>query len=214
MKPAGKSAPQPKADQWEEIFKRDGHIFAEPAQIVMDFAVLLQKRGCKTVLDLGCGTGRHAVYLARQRFSLIGLDNSPTGLRMARQWLDEEKLSTSLLLADSRFALPFRDKVFDAILSTQVIHHALLETVHGTAREITRILKKGGLMLITIPASKDRARHSEIEPNTFIPMAGDEKGLPHHIFTPDGLCSIFPAFKVLDLRTITDHIIALTAVKT
>ena len=60
----------------------------------------------------------------------------------------------------------------------------------------------------------DGQDHQEIEPNTFVPTSGSEKGLPHHLFTPDEFCGIFPQFEVLDLRVIDDRIIALTASKT
>ena len=53
----------------------------------------------------------------------------------------------------------------------------------------------------------------EIEPNTFVPTSGSEKGLPHHLFTPDEFRSIFPKFEVLDLQVVEDRIIALTATK-
>jgi SAM-dependent methyltransferase len=40
--------------------------------------------GCRTVLDVACGTGEHARLLARQGFEVDGLDLSPAFLRIAR----------------------------------------------------------------------------------------------------------------------------------
>jgi hypothetical protein len=103
------------------------------------------------------------------------------------------------------------------VLSTQVIHHALLATVIATAQEIQRVVCSGGVILISVPARKaieeDAPAHNEIEPNTFVPTNGSEKGLPHHLFTPDEFRTIFPRFEVLDLQVIDDRIIALTALK-
>ena len=210
---------KPQADQWDQIYRREGRVFLEPVQIVKDFVPDLQMERCQRVLDLGCGTGRHLVYLARQGFDTFGLDISYSGLRQTRQWLETIKLSGSLTLADMRIHLPFQDNSLDAVLSIQVIHHAYLQTVQGTAREISRILRPNGLILISVPAWRaleddDMGEPSqEVEPRTYIPSLGSEKGLPHHLFHQDELPALFPDFQVRDLRTIDESIIVLKAEK-
>ncbi|MBI1923237.1 class I SAM-dependent methyltransferase [Candidatus Poribacteria bacterium] len=72
---------------WNEIFKREGKVFTKSHEDIPRIVQLLKDKGAKTVLDLGCGTGRHAVYFAQNGFSVSGLDNSPEGIEMARQWL-------------------------------------------------------------------------------------------------------------------------------
>jgi SAM-dependent methyltransferase len=152
--------------------------------------------------------------LARQDFKSVGLDNAPAGLSLARQWLEHEHLSAPLIQADMRRPLPFGDETFDGLLSTQVIHHALLATVIGTAHEIARVLKPGGLLFVTVPVGKKSAgRSEEVEPNTFVPITGLEVGLPHHIFTLGELRDLFPSFKALDLSVRGKKVIALLALK-
>ncbi len=116
-----------------------------------------------------------------------------------------------------RQPLPCGNDSFEAVLSTQVIHHALHATVTATAQEIQRVVCRGGIILISVPARREIAMDGEasieIEPNTFVPTGGSEKGLPHHLFTPDELRAIFPQFEVLDLQVIDNRIIALTATK-
>jgi SAM-dependent methyltransferase len=199
---------------WEDIFRRDGRVFQEPAPVVVEFATGLAERGCSRVLDLGCGNGRHVVYLARQGLRVCGMDNARTALHLAQQWLGEEGLSASLVLADMRRPLPFCDAAFDAVVSTQVIHHAMLTTVEATAREIERVLRRGGLALITVPAHTDPEDECvEVEFGTFVPQAGSEKGLPHHIFAPEELCALFSQFDVVDLSVRGDVVIAMVGVK-
>lgn len=140
---------------WEQIYRADGRRFQEPARVVVEFAAQLAALGRCRVLDLGCGDGRHAVYLAQRGFGVCGLDSSPTALRLARQWLRERGLSGTWVLADMRAPLPFRDAAFDAVVSTQVIHHARVATVRATALEILRVLRPGGMVLVTVPARTD-----------------------------------------------------------
>jgi SAM-dependent methyltransferase len=203
--------------QWEKIFQRDGHIFPQAHPLVMRFTELLIEHGLRTVLDLGCGTGRHVVYMAQKGLRVSGLDNAPTALKLTKQWLTREGLTTNLILSDMRQPLPFDDGSFDTVLSTQVIHHSILADVLSTAREIERIVRKDGLIMISVPTQKaiseDAPEHAEIEPNTFVPTSGTEMGLPHHLFMPDEFRDIFPRFQVMDLQVYNNRVLVLQAIK-
>jgi SAM-dependent methyltransferase len=203
--------------QWERIFQREGRVFLEPRPQILKFANALLEYGLRSVLDLGCGTGRHVVHMTQMGLYVTGLDNAPTALKLTRKWLKEEGLSAGLVLSDMRNPLPFADQSFDAVLSTQVIHHARLNTVIGTAIEIARVTRIGGRILVSVPTYaailKDSPELIEIEPNTFVPASGTERGLPHHIFSPDELRNIFPRFQVMELMELGGMVTALTAVK-
>lgn len=203
--------------QWEMIYQTDPHLCPEPRPRVVRFAEQLLDQQVLSVLDLGCGVGRHLVHMARIGLHLTGTDNAPSGLRLTRQWLDAERLSANLVLSDMRCPLPFASGTFDALVSTQVIHHALLAEVIGTAREIERVVCPGGAILISVPARRaiqeDDPAPEEIEPNTFVPTSGEEKGLPHHLFTPETFLEIFPNFRVTDLQVLDERVIILQAVK-
>ncbi len=203
--------------QWEIIFQNDPHFFLEPLPHAVGFTKHLLERGLSSALDIGCGGGRHVIHMAKLGLRAAGLDNAPTALSMTRQWLNQEKLDARLLLGDMRVSLPFASNSFDAVLSTQVIHHALLATVIGTAREIERIVRPQGMILLSIPARRpsmtESAEHVLLEPNTYAPTDGEEKGLPHHFFTPEEFRDIFPNFDVLDLRMENGKVIILEAIK-
>jgi SAM-dependent methyltransferase len=205
------------SDQWEKIFQQDGRVFLEPRPLILKFTDALLELGMRSVLDLGCGTGRHVVHMAQKGLHVTGLDNAPTALKLTGEWLKEKELAAGLVLSDMRNPLPFVDQSFDAVLSTQVIHHARLNTVIEIAKEIDRITRIHGRILITVPTHeavlKDSQELIEIEPNTFVPATGTERGLPHHIFSPDEFRNIFPRFQVIDLREYGGVVIALTAEK-
>jgi len=192
---------------WDEIFKRQGKVFTEPHADVPGIVQLLKRGGADTVLDLGSGSGRHTVYLARHGFSVYGLDNSAAGIDITRQWLAEEDLAAELQLQNMMEKLPYPDAFFDAVISIQVIHHARLATIRGIVGEIRRVLKRGGFVFVTVPALRNQAgSFEEIEPRTFVPLDGPEKGLPHHIFTLEELRQLFGAFDVTGVHLdATDH---------
>ena len=185
---------------WEEIYRREGRVLPEPFPILGEVVDSFRAHGCSLVLDIGCGSGRHVVHLAKHGFRSLGLDISPTGLRLAQAWMREEGYEPVFMLGDTRQPLPLRDGSIGGVLSTQVIHHARLAAVRLAIREIWRVLVPGGLAFVTVSGRKDRdLAFEEIEPGTFVPLAGPEAGLPHHIFTVEELRSEFEAYKVSDI---------------
>jgi 2-polyprenyl-3-methyl-5-hydroxy-6-metoxy-1,4-benzoquinol methylase len=186
---------------WNEIFRQQGRVFTEPHEDIRSIVQLLKDRGAKTILDLGSGTGRHVVYLARSGFSVSGLDNSREGLHITRCWLADEGLDADLQMQSMTEKLPYRDDFFDAVISVQVIHHAEIATIKRIVAELRRALKPGGFLFVSVPKLRNQARAFEqIEPNTFIPLDGPEKGLPHHYFTPEELREVFGGFDIADIH--------------
>ena len=98
--------------------------------------------------------------------------------------------------------LPYPDGLFGGVLSVQVIHHNRLEAIRGTVAEIDRVTRPGGLIWVTVPASKNEPsqKQEEIEPGTFIPLDGPEEGVPHHYFCREETAHLFPGCEVIDLH--------------
>ena len=66
--------------------------YQEPHQKVRALSQEMRRRGMKRVLVLGCGAGRHTVYLAQEGFEVCALDISPEGVEHTAQWLTGEGL--------------------------------------------------------------------------------------------------------------------------
>jgi SAM-dependent methyltransferase len=181
---------------WERIYQEEGRVFGEPFPRFLEIVQVFRDEGCESVLDLGCGNGRHVVHLAKEGFAATGLDISPTGLALTQNWLNEESQHAQLVLADMRNPLPIRDESFDCLLSTQVIHHALFAEVRSAIGEIWRILVPGGVAFVTVAGRiHDDTEYEEIEPGTYAPQTGFEAGLPHHIFSKATLRDAFGDFR-------------------
>ena len=72
--------------------------------------------GCRTILDVGIGTGRFAEYFNNSGFNVVGIDVSRSMMAKAR-----EKRLRNLVQADAH-CLPFRDRVFDGAIMIHVLH--------------------------------------------------------------------------------------------
>jgi ubiquinone/menaquinone biosynthesis C-methylase UbiE len=187
---------------WEKIYSQEGRVFTEHLPALDEVAQRFQAESCHTVLDLGCGNGRHVVALAGMGFQVIGLDISLTGLKLSQQWLEESQQQAALVQSDSRHPLPLAENCLDGLLSTQVIHHALQDEVLLAISEIYRVLKPGGSAFVTVPCrsrSQRRSNSQQIEEYTFLPLEGQEAGLPHHIFSEERLREAFKAFEILEV---------------
>jgi SAM-dependent methyltransferase len=199
---------------WESIFAREGLVFTHPHEDAAYLADLLHRRGAQSILDLGCGSGRHILFFAQHHFTMYGIDVAPTGLALTRHQLEQAGLGAQLTQHDIFAGLPFADALFDAVLSFQVIHHGRLLQIRSLVEEIGRILKPGGLVYVTVPQLQNQGcRFQQIEPGTFIPLDGNEAGLPHHYFTPEELHDLFKRFTITDLHLDQVHHYCLTAIK-
>jgi SAM-dependent methyltransferase len=103
-----------------------------------------------SVLEIGCGSGGYALYLADQiGCQILGLDINEPGIRSAR-----ELASTSGLGSRARFEpcdvskkLPFGEQTFDAVFSNDVLCH--IPGRLALLAEIFRVLKPAGRMLFS-----------------------------------------------------------------
>jgi ubiquinone/menaquinone biosynthesis C-methylase UbiE len=90
------------------------------------------------VLDLGCGTGAHAVRLAQRGFDVIAADLSPHGVRAARDRFKSAGLRGHFVVVDAEH-LPFKDKAVDTVWSSLLLHHfPKLATLPDELRRVTR----------------------------------------------------------------------------
>jgi SAM-dependent methyltransferase len=95
------------------------------------------------ILDAGCGSGRNMVELARLG-AVTGVELSGTSVELARERGVGEVLEGSVM------DMPFDDATFDLTVSLDVIEH--LEDDVGALRELRRVTRLGGALLVTVPA--------------------------------------------------------------
>jgi SAM-dependent methyltransferase len=100
----------------------------------------------RRILDLGCGTGIHAIKLAKRGYSIVGLDLSEKMLEVARRKAECESLAIKFTQGDMR-EIKFKDE-FDAIISVGTFDHLLTnDDVRRTLTDIWGGLRRGGLFI-------------------------------------------------------------------
>lgn len=195
-------------DTWLEWYK-DGKV----EDNVVLFARTLLEAKPRRVLDFGTGTGRHTLYLARLGFDVYGFDWSEAAITICKQQLAEQGLAANLTVWDMNdIPLPYQDDFFDAVIAVRVLHHTFVQNVRRIASEIARITRSGGYLYVEAPTYEEAiqqrlggTRSEEPEPGTFIPLEGEEAGVPHHHFKLDEMLELFPAFNTTSLEERNGH---------
>lgn len=187
---------------WEDIFKSEGITWYGIHEDMPKVAAAFKRAGAEKVLDLGCGSGRHMVYLSKRGFDVYGFDMSATGIRYTKQRLNAKGLKANVSVHDMSDGIPFRSGFFDAMISIQVIDHNTINGLKKIIREIGRVLKKGGMLFISVQSRRALAgsKHRFISKYTYVPLDGGEKGLLHHYFTASTLRSAFKEFDIKDVH--------------
>lgn len=104
----------------------------------------------EAVLDVGCGTGSQAIA-AKRRVGIAGsvtaLDASPEMLDRARAKARKARVAIDVVQGIAE-ALPFDNQGFDVVLSTVMMHHLPKKAREQCVREMRRVLKPGGRLLV------------------------------------------------------------------
>src|SRR5262245_57752939 len=108
-------------------------------------AEAVRSRQSQTILDCGCGTG-HNLALLRNYGAAVGIDLTWTGLAFARS-RGERAVARA-----TAASLPFPDAVFDVVTSFDVIYALDEPTESSALREMFRVLKPGGHLVINVAA--------------------------------------------------------------
>ena len=101
---------------------------------------------CKTV-DLGCGAGNQAVYLAGMGFSVTGVDSSAEAIRLAGENAAKKKVSCRFVVADVLGDLREIPDTFDFAYDWELLHHIYPEQRETYIANVHRLLNQGGKYL-------------------------------------------------------------------
>ena len=143
--------------QWyEELFenygvKYDKEVYTQGTVGECDFIEKeIGHNKATKILDIGCGTGRHAIELSRRGYTVIGIDLSESQLKRAREKAAQQKLKIDFRRHDAR-KLPFKSE-FDLAIMLCEGGFSLMETDemnYAILKDAAKALKPGGKFIFT-----------------------------------------------------------------
>jgi tellurite methyltransferase len=189
--------------RWDKYWRDEAYVarnWLDPDAEIVRLAPAMKTHKVQKVLDLGCGVGRHLVYLGRQGFEMHGLDISSAGVERCRKELEQHGLQATVQLADM-LAIPYPDQSFDWVLSVQVIYHTTADTLKQAIQHVRTKLKPGGFFFVTFPPADNISSDSgqEIEPRTYR-KEEDGESILHHYVVSEEIDALLPNFSMLEKR--------------
>lgn len=139
--------------QWDESFALDPEFFGPgPSYPAGQSLHWLRSDNVNCVLELGAGQGRDSLFFARRGINVICLDYSQEAMRGLRSKAAAEGLGDKIqvITHDLRLPLPFGDNSIEACYSHMLYCMDFTTSELVTlANEIRRVLKPGGLNILT-----------------------------------------------------------------
>jgi ubiquinone/menaquinone biosynthesis C-methylase UbiE len=131
-------------DMWSSFYDE----FDNPLIPIEEMVVrsLLRTIEFETALDVGTGTGRHAIYLAQQGKRVSAIDVNGKMLSIAREKAVKEGLTIDFRLEDCS-SLSFSDNTFDLVICALALAH--VKDLVPPLKEFMRVLRPGGHLIVT-----------------------------------------------------------------
>lgn len=194
---------------WNKIYEDHGLSYVSNSSRWNKVIEFFKNKNVSRVLDMGCGTGAHLMRLAKLNFKVTGIDESTAAIRLARNTFKQEKLPGKFIVGNIHKKLPFKKNYFDAAISLRTINHGNFREIAGTIDEIRRVLKKNGIVFITVQKvigfrgklGQQRLNNLKVDfikNRTYIKLQGEEKGMAHFLMSKKVLFGLFNKFKIID----------------
>jgi ubiquinone/menaquinone biosynthesis C-methylase UbiE len=143
-------------------------------------------------------------------FEVSGMDPSERGINAARELMESEGLSAELDVVEPG-QIPVEDGSYEAVLSLYAIEHGARDEVKKSVEELRRVLKRGGLSLVTLSSDEDGLKSTGqlLAPGTYVPNEGPEEGIAHFLATREDIDEFFAELEVLELAHVSSWLSAL-----
>jgi cyclopropane fatty-acyl-phospholipid synthase-like methyltransferase len=186
----------PQSKLWIQAYQEiTGKWNLEPDWRLIKYANFLSGR---SVLDIGMGNGRNAIFFAKMGFDVDCIDVSTTYVRRCKQLAQAEGLPLNAQLADIRsFEIPKHR--YALIIISKMLHFFRKSEIEAIAEKISMGLARRGLAYVKMFSLKEfeHIRNSSnfklVEPNTYYHR---KYHLYNHFFTVDEVVSLFSRLKI------------------
>jgi 2-polyprenyl-3-methyl-5-hydroxy-6-metoxy-1,4-benzoquinol methylase len=135
-----------KEPKYEKYYQEGRNILGEPFKEFVQFFNNYEKKDAQ-VLDIGCGQGRDALFIARLGHSVFGIDLSNTGISQMLEDAEQEQLDVTGLVADvtnysfkGKYDVGIVDRTLHMIADAKQRHETLLRAANS--------IEVGGYLLI------------------------------------------------------------------
>jgi 2-polyprenyl-3-methyl-5-hydroxy-6-metoxy-1,4-benzoquinol methylase len=194
---------------WDARYARGLVYGTEPTSVARQLVPLFRREKVARLLDAGCGSGRDALFYAREGFRVTGLDVSANALRRARERAAETGVSLECVAQDLLVAdLPLGS--FDAVVAIHLLHLQPEPVRQAMMNRLWSLARDGGLIVLANYATEEAGFTTwapYAERNTRV----DPTGKLIHFFDAEDVAALLPPHRfhlltcdVVDLAEVPD----------
>ena len=171
----------PGTGAWEEEYTKKGVLWSGVPRGLPELPA-----GSR-VLELGCGNGKALAVMMQRGWNVTALDPSVKAVVLSKK-LATSSPAVEVMVADAR-TIPVKSSSFDAVFAIHVIGHVHKTDRQEIAREVTRVLKPGGIVFFCDFSTRDfrYGKGHATEPSTV--MRGTK--IITHYFTREEVMDLF-----------------------
>jgi SAM-dependent methyltransferase len=182
-------------DAWTEAYldsgKRKWLFGFKPTAIVnlmLKYSQNFGKNKFHRVIDVGCGSGRNTLALAKLGFEAYGMDFVEPAILELKNKAQREHLKINVIVHDITQPWPYPDDFFDIAIINVVLDSIDHAKRFFVAKELARVMRKRGLLFVYEPSYKDGyyGQYVDFHKNNFEFICPDD-GIKREIFTKEKL---------------------------
>ena len=138
----------PDLDKWYyDLAYRLGKPRWDSGAVPPEVVALAENDHARTALDLGCGTGTSAIYLAQKGLAVVGIDFTPKAIDAARDKAQGAGVAVDFRVGDVT-RLDFLQQSFDLVLDVGCFHGLDAQGRARYAEQVARLTHPGSMVLL------------------------------------------------------------------
>ena len=161
---------------------------------------IFKEHGIKTICDAGCGFGAYSLAFASNGFLVSAFDISEKSVEIATNLLKKYKSSINEIKVADILNTGYEDELFDGVVAHAVIDHLTKEDANKALKELCRITKPNGLIMLSfdIPEEDDYCEeHRLLEEGTMFYTSKSRSGMIFHPYDIKEIKVFLDKFKII-----------------
>jgi 2-polyprenyl-3-methyl-5-hydroxy-6-metoxy-1,4-benzoquinol methylase len=164
-----------------------------------EFTDFFNGKDCRNMmaLDVGCGEGRYAIFLASLGATVVAIDRSTVGIEKLSEKAQKKGLKIKAVDVDVADFI-FSENIYDIVVAATILDHLPQEHLADTASKIKMALKPDGILYVNVftvsdPGYEIQQRQGNLPSND----VSDTAECMEHYFQSGELKSLFKDFDIL-----------------
>ena len=178
--------------KWE-VLSKDDEYWNTPDFMIHYLSYRWKNQNFKDFLDIGCGMGRHAIFMGENGFNVNAFDYSKYAVDIVKDKAYEKHLNMKLCIGDMS-SMPFESESMDCMIAINVLYNTDKEGISRVLSEMNRVLRDNGEVYFNIMSDNNSLDSNQELFN----------GNRFYNFTDEDFEVLFKDFSVVSVRNISE----------